>query len=131
MSTEFASNDGPTCGYRRSDAGRRVLLRYGVHAGLLALVRRDRSGSGGERVEAATGLGEGDHVADRLGARQQGHDAVPAERQATVRRGAVLEGVQQEAELLLGLDLVEAHDREHPLLHVLAVDTDRAAADLV
>ena len=59
------------------------------------------------------------------------HDPVPAERDAAVRRGAVLEGVEQEAELLLRLVLVEAHHREDPLLHVLAVDTDRAAADLV
>ena len=50
---------------------------------------------------------------------------------AAVRRRAELEGVEQEAELLLRLVLVEAHHREHALLDVLAVDTDRPAADLV
>ena len=59
------------------------------------------------------------------------HDAVPAERDAAVRRGAERERVEQEAELLLRLLLVEAHDREDPFLDVAAVDTDRAAADLV
>ena len=59
------------------------------------------------------------------------HDPVPAERDAAVRRRAVLEGVEEEAELLLRLVLVDAHDREDPLLDVLAVDTDRAAPDLV
>ena len=46
-------------------------------------------------------------------------------------RGAELEGVQQEAELLLGLLGVDAHDLEHPFLDVTAVDTDGATADLV
>ena len=48
-----------------------------------------------------------------------------------MRRCAVLEGVEEEAELLLCLVLVDAHDREDALLDVLAVDTDRPAADLV
>ena len=64
-------------------------------------------------------------------AAEQHDDAVPAERDATVRRRAELEGVEQEAELLLRLLVGQAHDREDPLLHVAAVDTDRPAADLV
>ena len=62
---------------------------------------------------------------------EQRADAVPAERDAAVRRRAVAERVEQEAELLLRLVLGQAHHREHPLLHVAAVDTDRPAADLV
>ena len=62
---------------------------------------------------------------------EQRDDAVPAERDAAVRRCAELEGVEQEAELLLRLVLADAHDLEHALLHVAAVDTDRPAADLV
>ena len=53
-------------------------------------------------------LGEGDHVADRFGAGHHGNDAVKSERQAAVRRGAVLQGVEQEAELgllLFGADV--------------------------
>ena len=44
-------------------------------------------------------LRERDHVADRLGAGHQHDDAVEAERDAAVRRRAVLERVEQEAEL--------------------------------
>ena len=41
---------------------------------------------------------------------EQGADAVPAERDAAVRRRAEGERVEQEAELLLLLLLAEAHD---------------------
>ena len=61
---------------------------------------------------------------------QHGDDPVQPDRDAAVRRGAVLERVEQEAELLLRLRLVDAHHREDALLHVLAVDTDRPAAEL-
>src|SRR5262245_24535345 len=77
-------------------------LGLGVDARLLALLGRDRRRGAGQRVVAAARLGEGDHVADRVAAGQQGADAVPSERDAAVRRGAVLERLEQEAELLLG-----------------------------
>ena len=48
-----------------------------------------------------------------------------------MRRGAELEGVQQEAELLLGLGLADAHDCEDALLDIAAVDTDGPTANLV
>ena len=48
-----------------------------------------------------------------------------------MRRGAVLEGIQQEAELRLGFLLADAHHVEHAVLDVTAMDTDGAAADLV
>ncbi|MPM29942.1 hypothetical protein SDC9_76484 [bioreactor metagenome] len=47
-----------------------------------------------------------------------------------MRRGAVLEGVQQEAELLLRLFGAETHHLEDALLNVTAVNTDRTSADL-
>jgi len=100
-------------------------------AGLPALLRSDRGRRRGQRVVAGSGLWEGDHVPDRVGAREQGADAVPPERDAAVRRGAVREGVQQEAELLLGLRFGQPHHREDPLLDVLAMDTDGPATDLV
>ena len=56
-------------------------------------------------------FGKGDHVADRLGARHQRDDAVEAEGDAAVRRRAVLQRVEQEAELLprfLGPDVERA-----------------------
>ena len=45
--------------------------------------------------------------------------------------GAVLESIEQEAELLLSLLVTDSHDIEDALLHVLLVDTDGAAANLV
>ncbi len=39
--------------------------------------------------------------------------------------------VEQEAELLLGLLLIDAEHREDPALQVHVVDTQRTAADLV
>ena len=83
-----------------------------------------------QQALGALGLGEGDHVADRLGTGHQRHDAVQAEGQAAVRRRAVLQRVEQEAELelrFLGRDL---EGIEHLLLHVGAMDTDRAAPHL-
>ena len=62
---------------------------------------------------------------------EQHADAVPAERDAAVRRRAVLERLEQEAELVLRLLRRDAEQVEDPALHVGAVDTDAAAADLV
>ena len=62
---------------------------------------------------------------------QQLDDPVPAERDPAVRRGAKGERIQQESELFLRLGGADAHHREHAFLNVAAVDTNRAAADLV
>src|SRR3546814_5129313 len=58
-------------------------------------------------------------------------DAVDAEGDAAVRRRAVPERVEQEAELGLGLLRADAQQLEHRALHRRAMDADRAAADLV
>lgn len=108
-----------------------VWVGYGVDAGLFALLGRDWRGGRGERVEAAARLREGDDVADGLGAREQRADPVSAERDAAVRRGAVVECVEEEAELASRLCLFQAHHCEHPLLDVAAVDTDGLAVDLI
>src|ERR1700741_4160980 len=107
------------------------LLGLGVYSGLLALLGGDRGRRIGERVDAAAGLRESDPLADGVDSGQQRIDPVPAERDTTVRRRAKHERLQQESELLFRFCLVQAHDREHPLLDIAAVDTDRAAADLV
>src|SRR5665647_1783830 len=128
----------PTPGVAGSGCGRRGLglrlrgrLRHDVDAGLLALLGGDRRRRTGQRVVAPAGLRERDDVADRVGADQQGRDPVPAERDPTVRRGPEGEGVEEPAEPLLDLLGTQSHHVEHALLDVLAVDTDRAAADLV
>jgi hypothetical protein len=75
-------------------------------------------------------LREGDHVAERLGAGHQRDEAVQAEGDAAVRRRAVLQRVEQEAELGLRLFGADVQRAEHLALHLFAVDTHRAAADL-
>ena len=95
-------------------SGGRSFCGSGVHAGLLALLGADRRRSRGQRVEAAPALRERDHLADRVAAGQQRADPVPAEGDAAVRRGAVLEGVEQEAELLLRLVLARCPSPRRP-----------------
>jgi hypothetical protein len=75
----------------------RILAQADVQFAQLLLV--DAARRVGQQALGALGLGEGDHVADRLGAGHHGDDAVEAEGQAAVRRRAVLERVEQEAEL--------------------------------
>lgn len=60
-------------------------LRLDVYSGLLALLFGDGRRRVGERVDAAAGLGEGDHLADGVDPGQQRVDPVPAERDPAVR----------------------------------------------
>src|SRR3954469_3285580 len=62
----------------------------------------------GEEVEARGGLREGDHVADRLRSGEALDDAVDAVGDAPVRRGAVAQRLEQEAETGLGSLLVDS-----------------------
>ena len=48
-----------------------------------------------------------------------------------MRRCAILERIQQEAELLLLLGFRDPEDAEYRLLHVAAVDTHRATTDFI
>lgn len=107
------------------------LLRFEVQAGFLTLRRRNGRGSIRQWVHATTGLREGDNVANRRETTQQRHDTIPTERDTAVRRSAEGKCLQEEAELVLRLFVRDAHDLEHPLLDVLAVDTDGTAADLI
>ena len=56
----------------------------------------------GHEAGGALGLGEGDHVADRLGAGHQRDQPIQPEGQAAVGRRAELQRVEQEAEFFLG-----------------------------
>ena len=115
----------------------------GEHSSLMARLRRaprhalrqlrvrDRRRRTGHQALRGGGLGERDDVADRFGAGHQRGDAVDAEGDAAVRRRAVLQRVEQEAELGFGLFRADAEQLEHRALHVRAMDADRTAADLV
>ena len=90
-----------------------------------------RGGGVDHEVDGAGGLGEGDDLAQAGGAGQDHDDAVEAEGDAAVRRRAVLQGVEEEAETFVGLFVRHAERAEDLGLHVLAVDTDGAGAKLV
>ena len=62
------------------------------------LLRVDRRRRVGHQVHGGRRLRERDHLADRALARQDRDDAVEAERDAAVRRRAVLERLEEEAE---------------------------------
>src|SRR5690242_12277427 len=94
----------------------------------LLLVHRRRRAC--QWVCLARSLRKRDYLSDAVAVSQHRDYAVDAEGNSAVRRGAVLEGVEEEAEALLGLVLGDAECPEDLLLHVGAVDTDRAAADL-
>ena len=74
------------------------------------------------------GLGEGDDVPDRGGAGHQHHQPVKAKGQATVGRGAVLQGSEQETEFFFRLGFVDLQDAEYGLLHIALENTDTATA---
>ncbi len=72
------------------------------------------------------GFREGNHVADRFGTGHQRYQAVQAEGQATVRRRAVLQVIEQEAEFGMLVFRADFQRGKHLGLHVGAVDTRRS-----
>ena len=83
----------------------------------------------GEQAVGGLRFWEGHDVADRFGAGHEHDEAVEAEGDAAVRRAAVAQGIQEEAEFFLGFFVADAEAFEDLLLHVFAVDSDGAAAD--
>ncbi len=75
-------------------------------------------------------LGEGDHLTDRLLAGQKHDDPVQSQRDAAMRRSAVAECLQQEAESLFRFLTLDAQGIENLALYVLAMNTDRTPSDL-
>lgn len=65
------------------------------------LLLRHRSRSVREQALGALRLRERDHVADRIGAGHHGDDTIKTEGDTAMGRRAELQGVQQEAELLV------------------------------
>src|SRR4051794_4466322 len=88
------------------------VVRPDVDAGFLALVGVDRRGRAGQRVATTGRLREGHHLADRVGAGECRGQPVEAEGDATVRRRAVTERLEQEPELALRLVTGQPDDVE-------------------
>src|SRR6185437_4102990 len=62
----------------------------------------------GHRIRRGLRLREGDHLADAVRSRHQHRQAIQAERDASMRRRAELECIQEEAELLPGFFRTDA-----------------------
>ena len=99
--------------------------QYGVYAGggtvsrtptSASCARVDRGRRAGQRVRAGGRLRERDHVADRVAVGEDRDDPVDAEREPAVRRRAVLQRVEQEAEARVGLLLGDPERGEDLLL---------------
>ena len=101
-----------------------------LHVQLPQLLLIDRRGRVRHQVHGGGGLRERDDLADRALVRQQRDDPVEAERDAAVRRRAVLERLEEEPESQLRLLLADVEQREDPALQRRVVNTDAAAADL-
>src|SRR5713101_2735664 len=83
-----------------------------------------------ERIGAARDLRKRDHLADVGLTGHEREEALDAHREASVRRRAHAERVEEEAELLALLLLAEAHRPEDSLLHLRPMHADRAGAEL-
>src|SRR4051812_35847460 len=79
--------------------GPKVLRNF--NSQIAELKRGNDGGSVGHEVQAFLRLGEGDHIPDGRFTGQERHEAVQTQGKTAVRRGAVGEGFQQEAELEL------------------------------
>ena len=93
------------------------------------LLLTDSRRSADQQVLPALRLGESDDVANLIDASHQRHHAIDAEGDAAMRRRAVLQRVEQEAEFLLLILLADAKRLEHLRLDLGSVDAHRSAAD--
>ena len=83
----------------------------------------------GEGVCSGLGLGKGDHLADVRLVLQDRDEAVDAEGEAGMRRGAVPKGLQEPPEATLGVFLSDAQHREHLTLHLGVVYSHASRAE--
>ena len=89
----------------------------------------DGAGGFGHEVGAGLGFGERDDVADGLAVEHEHDEAVDAQGDAAVGRGAEAEGIEEEGEFFLGVFGRDAQEAEDFRLYILLVDTDGAAAE--
>ena len=117
--------DGPFLTLFRSFLG----TGFDGNAQLVELVAVDFAGGFGHEVDGGGGFGEGHDFADGFFAGEEHDDAVHAESNTAVGRGAVGEGVEEEAEAAAEKFFREAQGFEEALLNVLAVDSNAAGAE--
>src|SRR6187402_1605516 len=105
-----------------------LLNIFNVQLAQLARIHRRRRVA--HQVDRLRRLRERNDFSNRGFTCQQRADAIEAERQAAVRRRAVLERFEEEAEAILRVLVRHAQQPEHLGLRVAVVDTDAAAAQL-
>ena len=108
-----------------------LLLPGALDVDLAELLEVDFGGAVRHEVGAFVIFGEGDDFADAVFAADEHGDAVEAEGEAAVGRGAEAEGVEEVAEFFLLFFWGDAEDAEHFGLEVFFVDADGAAAEFV
>ena len=94
------------------------------------LARSDRQRPTGHQVGAGLGLRERDDLSDVVLARQHRDEAIEPDGKPAVRRGAVTQCAEQEAEARFGLFVRDAEGPEHRALHVGTVDADAPRTEL-
>src|SRR5205085_12062705 len=94
----------------------------------LRFVHRGRSPCKGIRLRCS--LWESDYFSDAVAVVQHRDYSVYSEGDSAVGWGAVFEGVEEEAESFLSVDLADPYRVEHLPLDLGAVDTDGATAHL-
>src|SRR6185503_7344654 len=97
---------------------------------LTQLFQIDRRGRPSHEIDRICGLGKRNHFTNRRLAAEDRDDTVEPERNAAVRRGAVLERLEEEAKPELRVLFRNPERAEDPRLDCRAVDSDAAAANL-
>ena len=107
-----------------------LLRQVDLQAKFVQLALVDEARSVEHDIASTVVLGESDAIADAIELCKEADEAVQSVGKTSVRGCTVLEGIHQEAELLLGLLRGEAEDFEYLLLQFGIVDTDAAATYL-
>src|SRR5438105_15192473 len=94
------------------------------------LLLADWSGRVHHQISRLRGLGEWDHLAQALRPGQDHHNAIQTQRDAAMRRRAILQRLQKKAEARARLIFAQAKRAKNLPLHILAMDTDGARAQL-
>ena len=97
---------------------------------LAQLSRVDRRRRVAHQIDGLRRLWERDYLADRRLTRQEGANAIEAERESAVRRRAVLERLEEESEAVLRVLVREPEQAEHLGLRLAVMNTNAAAAEL-
>ena len=91
---------------------------FETNAEFLQLPGVNRPGRLGHQTDRLLGLREGNHVPNRIQAEQEHGHAVQPDRNASVRRSAIFQGIQEEAELDARLVVGDVQKPEDALLHL-------------